>query len=428
MIPKLRALGFAIAAFGLFACNQEDKLASPVAPSSNAEGTGSARLSLPAIPAGFLAKTSAGSNLLFTLTIAGQGMQPIQNTYRLNPGSQNTFTVTGIPAGYVRSFYGRLYAADSMSADTGRTDTSNIYEGRDSAYIERGGTAEVHLYLSRQNNGSAHVCVDVEGLPSDSTCSPPTRIVNFGGCWNLRIFKSGPISGGDSILTAKMRITQWDTSLVATITWPSGAADSSFGSVVNGEVAILGYTGGDFRFKAMMADSGGSRFQGEFSDTLRHISYTHMEGTAASCDTIWPPIDTSGPIDTLYPPTDTVQKACFTITEVLNNGTIASGRLGLTSSFGYYWGVFHWNGWGSAYTGWDVLQVSLLDTARLNLHMVALPNMFTGSRIDTVSYKIDIFPQANASGTVSVAVPATGRVLGTWKTVRAVCREDDLTF
>jgi hypothetical protein len=121
-------------------------------------------------------------------------------------------------------------------------------------------------------------------------------------------------------------------------------------------------------------------------------------------------------------------KACFTITEVLNNGTIASGRLGLTSVMGYYWGVFHWNGWGSAYTGWDLLHGSLLDTARLNLHMVALPNMFTGSRIDTVAYKIDIFPQANASGTVSVAVPATGRVLGTWKAVRAVCREDDLTF
>ncbi len=404
MTQKFRAIGFALAAFGLFACNQDEKVAAP----SGSEGTGSARFELPAIPAGFLAKTSAGSKAVFSLTISGQGMTPIQKSWTLGNAGGNQVTVTGIPAGFIRTFYGRL---SSSSLDTTKKDTGAVYEGWDSAFVDRDQVAEVHLYLRKKGKGSAHVCVDVEGLPPDSSCIPRTHITNFAGCWAVQITKLGKTPKTDTVFKGKLKINQWDTSLSSTITWPSGKRDSSFGYVgQGGDTAFLGYGGGSFRFKGVL-DSSGLTLRGDFNDSLRRIAGA-LVGTSTACDTVVPPNNAS---------------ACFDVSQTLVKGKSGTGRLSLSSVGNFYGGAFHWNGFPTMNVrGESSLQGSILDSAAISL-MGVLPKGMADSSVqqDSMFYRINLPGAGTGKGNIFRLLPTTLSPAGTWTATRSKCTAKD---
>ena len=157
---RVSLLGFTLAALGLFACNREDTGVS----GPKAAGTGSARIALPVVPSGYLAKSPAGSLAVFDLIISGDGMAPMQLDWTLASDTPASVVVAGIPVG-MRVFQGRLIQFDSTGGDSLVT-----HEGIDSAFITRDSVAQVRLFLKRTGGGSAHVCVQVEGWPADSSC------------------------------------------------------------------------------------------------------------------------------------------------------------------------------------------------------------------------------------------------------------------
>ncbi len=291
MTPKLRPLGFVMAGCGIFvflACNQNEDKRNCCGPIS--QGTGSAHIRLPSVPAGYLAKTAAGAKAqaLFALTIYGNDMAPMRLSWLLTPGNAQSADIPGIPAGYPRIFEGRLIRLDSAGDDTTAT-----HEGSDTVAIRTDSVAQVNLFLRKTGGGSAHVCVDVEGWPNDSACILPPILIphsaQFGGCWNLSVTKPGAAKRQDSSFHAKLRIQQWDTNLVAILTWNSGARDTTFGYVAGNGSAHIGYSGGEFRINAMLdtnlVDTTFNKsFRGTFNDSLRSI-YGTLFGKEAPCDT-----------------------------------------------------------------------------------------------------------------------------------------------
>jgi hypothetical protein len=406
---KSRIIGFALAAFGLFACNQDDK--APLQPGPGPGGAGSARIQLPALPAGYLPDTGRGQIALFALTVTGEGMDPIRKSWKLTPNRHDPVLVPGIPAGKLRFFQGRL-----IKIDTAGGDTLVTHEGTDSAYTQRDQVNDVRLYLRQGGSGTAHVCVEVEGWPADSTCIRPpdtTYPARVAGCYNLVVDKPGP-AGADSVFKAKLRITQWDTSLYAIVTWSPGHVDSAYGTLYPGGTVYFGLNhAGQFLLKATL-DSG-SLLRGYFTDSARGI-YGAAAAYPAACDTI------------IEPPVDSTTRACFSISQSLSKGKGGNGRLALESVSGMYWGVFHWDGFPGEYTGWDHLRGSLQDTARMDLHMHPPQGMLNaGSMVDTLAYRIDILPTGTFKGTVAPTVPA-GKDIGTWKAARTACRENDFVL
>jgi hypothetical protein len=410
MIPKLHALGFALAAFGLFACNQEDKIVVPTH-TGGGEGTGSARVALPAIPADFLLKAGAGTKALFALTVSGEGMAPIHKTWTLTSGAQTPVYVNDIPAGKVRVFHGQLVKLDSAM-----NDTSVTHEGSDSAWIDRDSVTEVHLYLRKAGGGSAHVCVDVEGWPSDSSCIRPpiNNLPNVAGCWNLSITKRGATPKQDSIFKAKLRIDQWDTSLFATVTWNSGARDSSTGILFPPTMMYFGYYGpGNFRMKGML-DSTTSLYTGYFNDSLRGI-YGDFTASRTACDTL---------IDTL--PTDTLIRVCYGVSQILTHGKSGAGRLTLESNGTFVWGAFHWTGFPSMAVS-PSLQKGRIDedTTILDLHAFPPKGMMDSTvKNDTLSYRVTAMPYGTA-GSIFQLAPKGALPAGSWKITRGGCTEKD---
>jgi hypothetical protein len=409
VISKSRCIGFALAALGLFACNQDEKL--PLQPNPGAEGSGAARLQLPTLPPGYLVGSGSGQQALFALTISGEGMDPIRKSWILSAGQHDPVLVPGIPAGKIRFFQGLLIKIDSAGGDTVVT-----HEGSDSAYIQRDQVNDVLLYLRQGGSGTAHICVEVEGWPADSTCIRPpdtTYLPNVAGCYNLQVGKPGP-DGADSVFTGKLRIYQWDSSLTATVTWSPGIVDSAYGTVYpGGTVYFGGIGGGQIQFKAYL-DSG-AVLRGYLMDNARGI-YGNAAATRTGCDTI------------IEPPIDSSTRACFAISQTLSKGKSGTGRLALASVGAMYWGIFHWDGFDGEYTGWDYLHGSLMDTARMDLHMHPPKGMLNaGVAADTLSYRIDILPSGTFQGTVATVVPA-GRDIGTWKATRTACKENDFSL
>jgi len=85
MLGKRFLFGSILAALGLYACNQSDK--SPVQVEST--GKGSARIALPALPAGFLIDSS--QKALFTLEVSGPTKDTIRRSEYLLPGAPSNF-------------------------------------------------------------------------------------------------------------------------------------------------------------------------------------------------------------------------------------------------------------------------------------------------------------------------------------------------
>jgi hypothetical protein len=240
MIRKILMIGTSLAALGLSGCDRQDR--SPTQPDEKGL-TGSARVALPSLPAGYLADST--QTAWFSLSITGPGMTPILKSWTLSPNHSEPVLVQGIPAG-MRNFYGRL-----VRVDPGKGDTTITHVGTDSAYIQSGAVAEVHLYLKAAGSGSAHVCVEVEGWPADPTCIVPPPVINVAGCYSLRVINSNAARGQDT-LEARLRITQSDTSLQAWVTWASGQTDSTIGAILFGETVYVGWgaAGSAFHFKA----------------------------------------------------------------------------------------------------------------------------------------------------------------------------------
>ncbi|MDB5106604.1 MAG: hypothetical protein JWP91_4293 [Fibrobacteres bacterium] len=406
MKSSIRSLGFAIAAFGLFACNQDDKIA---APGKGAEGTGTARFALPSLPADYLAKSAAGAHARFLLTVSGEGMAPIEQSWTLSAGQPESVYVTGIPAGYVRSFHGRL-----MKIDSARYDSAVTHEGWDSVYIDRDSVAEVRLLLRKKGGGSAHVCVEVEGWPSDTTCiKPPIPIpAKFAGCWNVSITKPGTKPAIDTVFKAKLRIVQWDTTLLAYITWNSGARDSSFGYVRFDGTAIIGNPGGGFTLKGGL-DSAMGNLNGYFISDLRHISGSLL-GTRAACDTI------------VVPPIDTPLTACFNVSQSITNGKIASGRLILAQRGLKVWGSFRWQGFPAMYVYNDTTgRGSITDLSYLSLFGVAPKGLIGSGSPDTVSYRATLTAAKDFSGSLYQLFQPGWKQVGGWKGARNACTVKD---
>jgi hypothetical protein len=419
MIPRFRTFLLAVAGIGLYACMDNEK---PTSSAPESKATGSARVQLPAVPAEYLAKTGAasGSQALFALTITGRDMAPIQRSWYLSSGQPQSVYISGIPAGNLRIFTGRLVRLDTASGDTTFT-----HEGSDSAAIKQDSVTDVNLYLHRrENGGAARICVEVEGWPSDSTCIrppiEPPRAAWFGGCWNVFVTKQGGTPGQDSVFRTKLRIEQWDTGLTAFVTWNSGEVDTASGYVNAQGTAFIGYQDGGFKITAnldsnLVDTTFNARMHGWFNDSARGV-YGPMTASQAPCDTvIQPPIDTS------------LETACFSVTQMPMGKGATTGTLVVSASGGDYWGEFHWKGYPSMHvTGESPLSGSLLDSAAIALHGIAPGGMVDSALGDTVLYRAHFKPGAAAfSGTLSAMGPMGWMPAGTWKGNRKGCVVQD---
>lgn len=334
MVSWNRILVPVVAAMGLFACNRPD----PVSPRPDAS-TGSARVALPALPAGYLA---GGSAALFSMDITGPDMNPIYVAETLFVGRSTTVEVTGIPPGQ-RVFHGVLYRIDSTGLDTMATHEGSAY-----AEIRTGATANVPLFLKSTGSGSAHVCLQVEGWPMDSSCvqpPPPHPYPNLAGCYALTVTKHGPRE--DTLFKAGLRLSQYDSSLFGVVTWKSGARDSAMGFVLNQYAGfILGTDSNSLMFQGR-PDSATGRLIGFFNLPARGISGAAV-AVPAPCDSIVPP-DTTVPPDTIVPPPpkdsgrlDTVQ--CWNIKQQTVDGRAMKGSVwvGWRAMSTHAW--FQWDG------------------------------------------------------------------------------------
>lgn len=234
-MEKSALFGIALAAFGLFACDQAGKTTAP--PASGNE-TGSARILLPAAPAQFLAKSAAGSEILFGLTVTGFHMDAIRKTWKLASGSDQTVTVDGIPSG-VRFFEGVIMEVDGASGDTLVT-----HRGGDSANIVPGRVTDVRLYMGRERNGEVKICLEVEGWATNPGCIPAGP--EYAGCWALSV------SGTDTArppIQARLRLVVDGSAVTAYLAWSQSEEDTATGTLENG----LLYIGADgtqpFRIK-----------------------------------------------------------------------------------------------------------------------------------------------------------------------------------
>jgi hypothetical protein len=322
----------AIAAMGLFACNRPD----PVSPAPDA-ATGSARVALPALPADYLAGAAAA---WFRLDITGPDMAPIFVAETLYVGRSAVLEVNGIPPG-TRVFHGVLYRIDSAGQfDTTAFDTTATHEGSTRAVIQAGATASVALFLKSTASGSAHVCLQVEGWPVDSSCvkppPPPPPLPYLGGCYALTVTKKGPRQ--DTLFQAKLSITEYDSSLFAVATWKSGAKDSALGYAIPGaRIFYLGLNVGQFQFQGDV-DSNGT-LRGYFQDSARGI-FGNAVAVPALCDSAAPP-----------PPEDSVpvlldKVGCWRVQQTTVDGRVMEGSLwaGWQGASVQAW--FQWNGVG----------------------------------------------------------------------------------
>lgn len=160
MLSWKRILVPAAAAFGLLACNQPDPSAVP--PES---ASGSARVALPELPSGYLA---GYAQAILYLDVTGPGMAPIRIAAPLAEGKAGSVDVKGIPPGKPRVFHGLLVRIDGS-----KKDSTVTHEGSDTTGIQAGVVTEVHLFLKANGLGGAHVCLDVEGWPSNPACGKP---------------------------------------------------------------------------------------------------------------------------------------------------------------------------------------------------------------------------------------------------------------
>ena len=403
MLGKRFLFGSVLAALGLYACNQSEKSPVQVDPS----GKGSARIALPALPAGFLIDSS--QKALFSLEIVGPGSDTLRRSTYLLPGQPSHFlSVDGIPVGF-NTFIGRLFRLDSAS---GKAEQTHV--GMDSAVIEAGSTAQIRLIL-RQFTGSADVCIEVEGWASDSSCLPPPPVTNpIASCYVLEISKAGTTPGHDTITTASLHISQFDSSLMAKVRWNSGQVDSASGYFA-GSYFYIGYGGpSNFQFSGARSPIGDT-LVGQFNDSLRRIM-----GTARANLTSCLPETTI-----VEPRPDT---ACFTFTQLTANGKTDTGRVGMEGNGAWANVYTHWQGYATTYSYFSKLSGSLDSSALVEWHIHPPAGMFPDNlNVDSASYTPTI-QGAYGSGKVGRLVPQPTKALGSLLANRVACRESDFRF
>jgi hypothetical protein len=407
MLGTRFSFGAALAALGLYACNQPDKSPVQVDPA----GKGSARIALPALPAGFLVDSS--QKALFSLEIIGPDSDTLRRSSYLLPGEPSHYlSVEGIPAGF-NTFIGRLFRLDSAS---GKAEQTHV--GRDSALIDAGRTAQIRLVL-RPFTGSADVCIEVEGWASDSSCVPPppppidTSIV---GCHVLNVLKTGTTPGHDTLTSAFVNISRYDSSLKAIVIWNSGQMDSTFGYLVGMDSIYFGYgLPSDFQFRGKVGPTNDTII-GWFNDSLRRIS------GAARINTV------SCTAESLVfePPKPT--KACFNFTQSKANGKTDTARIAMEGYENWVNVYTYWKGYATTYSLFSQYSGSLDSSAQVNWNIHPPAGMFPENlHVDSAYYSLNI-QGTNGDGTVVRRLPQPTKALGSLLANRVACRESDFRF
>ncbi|MBW8890098.1 MAG: hypothetical protein JF616_20275 [Fibrobacteres bacterium] len=310
----------ALAALGLFACEPNDS----AGPAKN--GSGSARVAVPALPAGYLA--GASQAILF-LDVAGPGMAPMHFSATMTEGKPITLALSGIPAGPGRIFHGRLVRLDSAQRDTMVT-----HEGSDTVAIAAGATTDVHLYLKAVGGGAVRVCLDVEGWPANQACEKPKpkTVPNVSGCYDLVVAKHGPAE--DSLFKGKLRLTQKDSAVSAVLTWSANSKDTASGLVIlDASQPVLSVTG-QFSLKANY-DSSEGLYNGSYSGPSG--IYGAANAFPGSCDSVILPNQTVK-FDSLE---------CWKVSQTTVDGRSMQGTLWVGWRMASLTGWFQWD-WNNA--------------------------------------------------------------------------------
>lgn len=398
MTKHSRMIGLALAAFGLFACNQNEKI---TAPKPGREGTGAARIVLPQPPKGALPDSGSG-RAWFALTITGAGMEPIRKTWELTPDRESV-TIGNIPVG-LRKFHGALVTLSGK-------DTLAAYEGDDSAWIARDSVAQVHLFLRRTGGGSAHVCVEVEGWDPDPYCikPPDPGIPDFSGCYMAGIQKLGVPPEPDSLFRARLTLAQTDSNLQAVLEWASGRSDTSFGFVRFDGTAIIGYDGGSFVFKGGL-DSTGTQLRGALRVDGRGITGT-LSGIRGKC-TIGEPVAEN-----------LILQACYIVKRTIDTQTVG-GRLVLRYDSVMVSGGFHWTGLPWTYAFGGRATGSPTTPSKVDLRTFGIPG--TPDAGFEWSYTATLAPTGSSQGDVSRILSGNAKPAGIWAAVRTQCGDYEM--
>jgi hypothetical protein len=449
MAMKFRAVAFALAALGLFACDRENLTgARPVDSngSPQAGSYGSARIQLPALPPDSLGDSARDSSSLplFLLTISGNDMEARHYSWRLSYGYTPSIALVGLPAGSMRYFSSRIVRRDAPG------DTATTHEGWDSAAIRRGAVTDVTLRLRLTAKGSVRFCVQVEGWPNTFPCRPSDTLIPpidtlrppidtitppgrdslgkpFTGCWKVRF------RGQTGTLQA------WQTgkkTLAGAITWGDGGVDSLSG--------IL-----DYLYLNLYASGahGPRNFRGNVLPLVNHFeakllgtvnqAVETLIGDRGACDPVNPPDTVILPPDTVliprdstFAPQDTLA-SCWYVSQTLANGKGGPGlflakRVGTSQH-----GVFLWNG----YPEMRVTSNGIPAMADAFYLWGDFPGGMGGKPAgvpDPVHYKAKISADGDTLmyGTLykydATGTPAADGPFGTWNGVRHPCTASEI--
>lgn len=364
MIKNRLLTGCLLALIGLVGCDRPD----PASPSAgDPAAAGAARVSVPALPSGYL--EDSGQQAIFLLTISGAGMQSRRLTWEIPSTHPAPVLIEGIPAG-VRLFHGSIARIDANK------DTVITHTGEDSALIQAGDVADVRLYLRADGIGSARVCVTVEGWPADSSCigppppPPVSEIQSPLGCWSLVLHRSAPDSGGDSVLAGHLVVVRRDSMLAAELTWSTGRVDTTSALYRTGDpVAYFGEGAhGDFLFKAFLDRT--KAMHGYFLS-----GDSSIEGMAEARVAVCLP-------DTLS------NRTCFDFKQYHDSATVY-GRVGIeTRDSGAIFYV-HWQGIG-ARVGTGAVGGDLADSGFAEWEAPYVAGAYSGGRAgDSLRYRFE---------------------------------------
>jgi hypothetical protein len=254
MFRKYRHISLALAVLATFACNHQESSPTQVEEKNQ---TGTARMAMPKLPVTYLADSN--QTAFFVLTIEGENMMRIQRTWNLATVKSKELTIDAIPAG-MQHFHGELIRIDLNSGDSSVT-----HQGDDSVAIVPFGISDVHLYLKSKNSGTAHICVEVEGWPSESSCNgssnppalPPPALPldpkkDPFGCWTITVQLNPEKPDPDSVLQGRLSIVQIDSNWMGEFTWSDGSKDTALAplELLRGGVLYFGNGVGSLVFKA----------------------------------------------------------------------------------------------------------------------------------------------------------------------------------
>jgi hypothetical protein len=397
MIRKIALIGISLAALGLGGCDRPDR--SPTEP--EAEGaTGSARVALPKLPDGYLA--GPAEKALFELAIEGEGMNPIRRAWALYGNRAEPVVVEGIPAGK------RMFRGWVIRSRAGGNDTTHA--GSDSALVVRDSTVDVHLFLRALGRGDAHICLEVEGWPADTSCSgPDTGLPQVAGCYRLQVTKPGPELGPDTLFTGKLSVRQSGRELRGAVDWGEGRIDSAVGQIDPGGLAFFG--SGGFTFKGHTDKPG-----------VLWGHFTTARGIEGGGEARAIPCDSAVPGDTAVIPSRFAH-ACFDFRQSVAGDT-TDGSLALRSQGDGVARVFiRWENGYRQWTETSYLSGSIGSTAGLIFSVNALEGIFPAD-VEAAEYALDLAPTGTSNGKIFASRPGQRRI-GDWQGVRRACTESD---